>query len=127
MTGQTDSPRALVARMSSTARCTRASITAKTSSTVRPDAAIRARSACLISAVAAARSVGVLSQCGNAGRRTDSVGCAVVIVDPFGNGSLLVRSTVRQLPDSGKSLYWTVGWAHERWAANGRRPPVDVR
>src|SRR3954469_7708793 len=42
-----------------------ASTTAKTSSTVRPAASMRARIAALISRVAALRSSGVLSQCGS--------------------------------------------------------------
>ncbi|HEY4603470.1 MAG TPA: hypothetical protein VIH08_03950 [Blastococcus sp.] len=49
-------------------------MTAKTSSTVRPEAAIRARRAALISRIAAFRSAGVVSQCGSGGSVTD---CAV--------------------------------------------------
>jgi hypothetical protein len=45
----------------------RCSTTPKTSSTVRPDAAILARSAALISRIAVGRSAGVRSQCGSSG------------------------------------------------------------
>ena len=66
MTGQTVSPRSLAASISATRSATRASTTAKTSSTVRPDASMRARIAALISRIAALRSAGVVSQCGSA-------------------------------------------------------------
>src|SRR5690349_16258190 len=64
MTGQIGSDRRRAAAISSIADRTRCSTTAKTSSTVRPEAAIWARRAVLISRVAARRSVGVCSQCG---------------------------------------------------------------
>ena len=71
MTGQTVSPRCFAAAISATAAATRSSTTAKTSSTVRPEAAMRARSAALICRIAAFRSDGVLSQCGSTGRVRD--------------------------------------------------------
>ena len=58
-------------------------MTAKTSSTVRPDAAMRARSAALISRIAAGRSSGVVSQCGSAGRVGGAEVEADVIVSSF--------------------------------------------
>src|SRR3954454_11117928 len=67
MTGQTVSPRSRAAEISSTRSRTRFSTTAKTSSTVRPEASIRVRRAALISRMAAGRSSGVSSQCGRAG------------------------------------------------------------
>ena len=67
MTGQIVSPRRLAASISSTRSAICASTTAKTSSTVRPEAAMRARIAALISRIAALRSAGVLSQCGSGG------------------------------------------------------------
>ena len=65
MTGQTVAPEALSAAISSTRARTRASITPNTSRTDRPDASIRARSAALISRMAAGRSSGAVSQCGS--------------------------------------------------------------
>ena len=67
MTGQIVSPRSRAAVISSTSASTCRSTTAKTSSTVRPEAAMRARSAALICLMAAGRSAGVCSQCGSAG------------------------------------------------------------
>ena len=68
MTGQTVSPRSFSAAISATRSATRSSMTAKTSSTVRPEASMRARSAALISRIAACRSSGGVSQCGSVGR-----------------------------------------------------------
>ena len=65
MTGQTFSPRRLAASISSTRSATLASTAAKTSSTVRPDASMRARMAALVSRIAAFGSGGVVSQCGS--------------------------------------------------------------
>ena len=76
MTGQTSSPRSFAAWMSATSRSRNSSISATTSSTVRPEAAIRCRSAALISRIAAGRSVGSVSQCGN----PDFVLCSVAAV-----------------------------------------------
>src|SRR3954454_22857088 len=67
MTGHTFSPRALAASISCTRSVRWWVMTAQTSSTVRPDASMRARIAALISRVAASRSSGVLSQCGSDG------------------------------------------------------------
>ena len=75
MTGQTFSPRALAASISSTCSVSRSVTAAQTSSTVRPDASMRARMAALISRVAAARSSGVDSQCGSGGA------CVVGVAD----------------------------------------------
>ena len=79
-------------------------MTAKTSSTVRPDAAMRARSAALISRIAAFRSAGGVSQCGSVGRAGVSRVEADVIVSSFGEDSLL-EVTVGALAPSGKSPY----------------------
>src|SRR4051794_12006184 len=68
MTGQMVSPRRRASSISSTATRTPCSTTAKTSSTVRPEAAMRARSAVLIARIADLRSAGVCSQCGRTGR-----------------------------------------------------------
>src|SRR3954451_6710725 len=68
MTGHTVSPRCFPATISATRAATRSSMTAKTSSTVRPEAAMRSRSAALICRIAAFRSDGVDSQCGSTGR-----------------------------------------------------------
>ena len=65
MTGQIVSPRALAASISSTRSVSWAVTASQTSSTVRPEASMRARIAALISRVAALRSSGVLSQCGS--------------------------------------------------------------
>ena len=67
MTGQIVSPRRLASSISATRSAICASTAAKTSSTVRPEASMRARMAALISRVAASRSSGVLSQCGSGG------------------------------------------------------------
>src|SRR4051794_3268692 len=67
MTGQIVSPRAFAASISSTRSVNCSVMTAQTSSTVRPEASMRARIAALISRVAAFRSSGVDSQCGNGG------------------------------------------------------------
>src|SRR3954451_15185635 len=67
MTGQLLSPRRLASSISSTSSVNWAVTTDQTSSTVRPDASMRARIAALISRVAASRSAGVLSQCGSGG------------------------------------------------------------
>ena len=66
-TGQAFSPLRRAASISSTRCVTRSSITAKTCSTVRPEASMRRRSADLIVRVAALRSSGVLSHVGNGG------------------------------------------------------------
>src|SRR3954452_4881222 len=75
MTGQIVSPRAFAASISSTRSVSCFVMTPQTSSTVRPDAAMRARIAALISRVAAFRSSGVDSQCGNGGA------CVVGVAD----------------------------------------------
>ena len=77
MTGQIVSPRSRAAAMSSTSALIRRSTTAKTSSTVRPEAAIRARSAALICLMAAGRSAGVSSQCGRAVPSIDEAATAL--------------------------------------------------
>jgi hypothetical protein len=66
-TGQTVPPRSRSASISATRAATRRSTTANTSSTVRPDAAMRARIAAFTSRTAPFRSDGVVSQCGSAG------------------------------------------------------------
>ena len=66
MTGHTASPRALASSISATRSAIRASIAAKTSSTERPEASMRARIAAFVSRIAALKSAGVVSQCGSA-------------------------------------------------------------
>ena len=73
MTGQIVSPRSRAAVIWSTSVVICSSTTAKTSSTVRPEAAMRARSAALICRMAAGRSAGGCSQCGSAGSGAVSV------------------------------------------------------
>src|SRR5215469_18311749 len=67
MTGQMVSPLDLAAAISFTWVRTRASMTAKTSSTDRPEAAIRVCRAAFTWRIAALRSAGGLSQCGSGG------------------------------------------------------------
>ena len=104
MTGQTVSPRAFVRRdLGDPLPRRAASTTAKTSSTVRPEAAMRSRSAALISRIAAGRSSGVVSQCGSgwvsgAGAEVDASRQYV----SFELG-LLTMKTVRRLRALGKS------------------------
>jgi hypothetical protein len=96
MTGQISSPRAFAAAISATAAATRASTTAKTSSAVRPEAAMRSRSAGLISRIAAFRSSGVLSQCGSGGSCAGCVAAGaagVMAFTPFRKDSLLGGKT----------------------------------
>src|SRR5580700_891774 len=68
MTGHTVSPRAFSAAICSTCTRTRFSMTANTSSTGRPAAVMRARSAALTCRMAPGRSSGVVSQCGRSVR-----------------------------------------------------------
>ena len=87
MTGQTVSPRSFAAAISSTRAATRASTTAKTSSTVRPDASMRARRAALIS-----RSPPEVGRGGLPVRQRRQGGVDVageVMLDSFGEDSLL--------------------------------------
>ena len=88
MTGHTVSPRSLAALISATRSATRCSTTPKTSSTVRPEASMRSRSAALISRMAAGRSSGADSQCGRAGSAA-RWRCRGSRLRSFGNGSLL--------------------------------------
>jgi hypothetical protein len=67
MTGQIGSPRSRAAAISPTSALIFCSTTAKTSSTVRPEPAMRVRSAALTYLIASGRSAGVCSQCGSAG------------------------------------------------------------
>ena len=64
MIGHTSSPRSFAAWMSAISPSRYSSISATTCSTVRPDSAIRARIAALISTIAAGMSSGSVSQCG---------------------------------------------------------------
>src|SRR5215472_17498878 len=68
MTGQIVSPADIAVAICSTRVRTRASMTAKTSSTDRPEAAIRVRKAAFTWRIAALRSAGGLSQCGSGGK-----------------------------------------------------------
>src|ERR1700683_4919312 len=74
MTGQTVSPRSRAATISPTSAISCCSTTSKTSSTVRPEAAMRARRAALTCAMAAGMSAGACSQCGSGGSAAVS-GC----------------------------------------------------
>src|SRR3984885_1181147 len=102
MTGQIVSPRCRAAVMSSTSAWMRRSTTAKTSSTVRPEAAIRARSAALIARVAAARSSGVCSQCGSVGGGTVAGRAGDDTATPSRKGGLL-ETTLSVPPFLGKT------------------------
>ena len=88
-TGQAFSPLRRAASISSTRCVTRSSITAKTCSTVRPEASMRRRSADLIARVAALRSSGVLSHVGNGGSFS---GCLVTLLDHLVHHRHRVRS-----------------------------------
>src|SRR3954451_8763340 len=110
MTGQISSPRAFAASISSTAVATRASTTAKTSCTVRPEAAMRARIAGLICRIAAFRSAGVVSQCGSGGGVACSVRggeVTVTVLTPFRKDSLLGGRPYGRILVLGKSPDYT--------------------
>jgi hypothetical protein len=82
-TGQIVSPASFAASISATRAATRPSMTANTSSMLRPEAAIRALSAALIVRMAVLRSVGVVSQCGRAGNLPELLSTFTVMLGLF--------------------------------------------
>src|SRR3954452_20412211 len=117
MTGHTFSPRALAASISCTRSVRWWVMTAQTSSTVRPDASMRARIAALISRVAAFRSSGVVSQCGS---------CVVVGIDlSYRKDFLLEPQSTRDQPFRQESLLGLfAGGPHQ---ADARAPALALR
>src|SRR5215469_12439600 len=94
MTGQIVSRRDLAAAISFTWVRTRASMTAKTSSTDRPEAAIRVRRAAFIWRIAALRSAGGLSQCGSGGNEAAWGVLVAVTARPLQRSGLLERTLI---------------------------------